>query len=362
MLPSAVAARGPVLEPEPGGVRGRRRRQRRGHRPRHLAGEADSSPPARPWTAFRLDPSGRWGFAAHAGAGSVDIIDVSRNQVAHRVEVGALPHQITFSDTYGYIRHLGSAEVTLVPLPQLTGQGALGLQTVAFGSRSPGEYPYPSYADAISPTGEYGAMMAANPVDRMVYYYMEGMIAPMGSYSTYGRVPRAVAVVDRSLRETAQGVYEATFRVPASGEFSVALLLDSPWVDSCFGFTAEPDATRSAEPGQTPVRVEFVTEARETTVGIPFELSFVLERAGSSEGLAGLDDVYVLATRPPGNWQHRQRAVPVGEGRYAVSVPADRDGIYYVTVSVPSLGVDPTRASYTSFRAVAAAGVAADSR
>jgi hypothetical protein len=310
--------------------------------------------------AFRLDPTGRWGFAAHAEADRVDVIDVSRNAVVHRLDVGRLPHQLAFSDTYAYVRHLGSAEITLVPLPQLSGKGQPGLQTVNFGSRPPGEYPYPSYADAISPTGEYGAMVATNPADRMVYYYMEGMIAPMGSFSAYGRVPRAVGVVDRSLRETDAGLYQATFKVPASGEYSVALLLDSPWVDNCFSFTAEPDPVKAQATPDDPVRIEYLTEARVTAAGRPFELQFALSRAGSAKPMAGIGDVLVLTTRPPGNWQRRQVARPLGDGRYSVTVPADKEGVYYVTVAVPSLDVDFAELPYVSFRATASA--AADDR
>lgn len=61
-----------------------------------------------------------------------------------------------------------------------------------------------------------------------IYYYMEGMTAPMGSFKNYGRVPRAVRVVDRSLRETAEGVYSARARIPKRGKYDVAFLLDSP--------------------------------------------------------------------------------------------------------------------------------------
>ena len=310
--------------------------------------------------AFRLDPTGRWGFAARAEADRVDVIDVSRNAVVHRLDVGRLPHQLAFSDTYGYVRHLGSAEITLVPLPQLSGKGRPGLQTVNFGSRPPGEYPYPSYADAISPTGEYGAMVATNPADRMVYYYLEGMIAPMGSFSAYGRVPRAVGVVDRSLRETDAGLYQATFKVPDSGEYSVALLLDSPWVDNCFTFTAERDPEKAQVTPDDPLRIEYLTEARVTAAGRPFELQFALSRAGSAEPMTGIDDVFVLTTRPPGNWQRRQVARPLGDGRYSVSVPADKEGVYYVTVAVPSLDVDFAELPHVSFRATASA--AADDR
>ena len=42
----------------------------------------------------------------------------------------------------------------------------------------------------------------------MIYYYSEGMAAPMGNFQNYRRVPRAVKVVDRSLREEARGLLD----------------------------------------------------------------------------------------------------------------------------------------------------------
>src|ERR1041384_427730 len=64
----------------------------------------------------------------------------------------------------------------------------------------------------------------------MIYYYSEGRAAPMGNFQNYRRVPRAVKVVDRSLREEARGIYSTTARLPKEGVYNVSLLLDSPRV------------------------------------------------------------------------------------------------------------------------------------
>lgn len=302
--------------------------------------------------AFRLDPSGRWGFVANAADNRVDVLDVSSGTLAHRLEVGEQPHQFAFTDTYAYVRHLGTADVTLIPLSQLSLKSRPGLQTVAFGSRPPGEYAFPAAANAISPTGEWTAVVTANPADKMVYYYMEGMIAPMGSYTTYGRVPRAVGIVDRSVRETEKGVYAAKFRVPASGDYSVAFLMDSPFIDHCFAFSAEPDARLAAGRQAGSVELEFVAEERRVPAGEPLAVRFVLTRPGSDEPVSGLEGVVVLATRPPGNWQERQRAKPLELGLYEASFMADQPGAYYVSVAVPSLGLDFTELPYITYLAV----------
>ncbi len=298
--------------------------------------------------AFDLDPSGRWGFAAQTGADRVAVVDLSRDAIAHRLEVESQPFQFAFTDTYAYVRHLGAPQVRLIPLAQLGLQETVGMQTVVFGDRAPSEYPYPTAASSITPTGEYGAVMAANPADKMVYYYMEGMIAPMGSYSTYGRVPKAVGIVDRSVRETEPGVYAARFRVPSSGEYDVAFLLDSPLIDHCFSFVADADPTLAGvDSGE--VKLEFLNTERESPVGEPYPVRFKLTRASDGGPVVGLDDITVIATRPPGSWQQRQQARSLGDGRYEVEVSSDQPGVYYVTVAVPSLGLDVNELPYLTF-------------
>ncbi|NIQ38333.1 MAG: hypothetical protein GTN81_07070 [Proteobacteria bacterium] len=302
--------------------------------------------------AFRFAPGGRWGFAANIIENRVDVLDASTGAISHRFEVGQQPHQFAFTDTYAYVRHLGTAEVILIPLAQLGEKTSPGLQKVALGNRAPGEYGFPAFADAISPTGEWTAVVATNPADRLVYYYMEGMVGPMGSYTAYGRIPRAVGVVDRSVQETEKGIYSAKFRVPKDGTYSVAFLIDSPVVDHCFSFTAEPNPVIVAEKEKHPVKIEFLTKERTVRVGEAFKVRFSLSRSLNEESISGLKDVVVLATRMPGTWQERQRAKPLGEGRYEVSFVADQPGVYYVSVAVPSFGVGFTELPYMSFRAM----------
>ena len=54
-----------------------------------------------------------------------------------------------------------------------------------------------------------GAVVAANRADKTVYYYAEGMMAPIGSFLNSSREPLAVRIVDRSIKETAPGFYSA---------------------------------------------------------------------------------------------------------------------------------------------------------
>src|SRR5678816_778703 len=91
-----------------------------------------------------------------------------------------------------------------------------------------------SIADAIVPAPEGNSVLLANPADGVIYYYTEGMAAPMGSFQNYRREPRAVMVWDQSLREASPGVYSTNLKLIGAGDYDVAFLLDTPRVSHCF--------------------------------------------------------------------------------------------------------------------------------
>ena len=302
--------------------------------------------------ALRFDHHGRWGFAANFRQNRVDIIDAQKGEVAYRIPVGKQPHQIAFTHMYAYVRHLGTPDVTLIKMADLGKEGLPEHHKVAFGNEAPGQYRYTSLADSLSPTGHMAAIIGANPAEKVLFHYMEGMMVPMGSYSTYGRIPRAVRVVDRSVHEIAEGVYAAKIRVPESGTYNVSLLVKSPRVMNCFTFEAEPETLSASQDRKPPaLKVEYVDPQRNVAVGKPFTVQFQLRRQAGSEPVTGLDDVMVTATRMPGNRPHRQIATHVGEGRYQVQLTVDQPGAYYLFISVPSLKVDSAKTPYLVLRA-----------
>jgi hypothetical protein len=143
---------------------------------------------------LRFAPGGRLGFVLDPGRNRVHVLDAASGRIVQTAATEAGPDQVAFSDDLAYIRHRGSPTVLMIPL-----------------------------------------------------LYKEGMAAPMGHFQTYGKQPRAVLVVDRSLRETAPGVYETEARLGAAGSYDLALLLDSPRLVHCFPVTvaADPAAARA---------------------------------------------------------------------------------------------------------------------
>jgi hypothetical protein len=86
-------------------------------------------------------------------------------------------------------------------------------------------------------------VLVTNPGDGQVYFYREGMAAPMGSFSAYSHTPRAAMVIDRSLRETRPAVYSVITRMPPAGTYDVALFVDSPRAIACLPLSVEPAET-----------------------------------------------------------------------------------------------------------------------
>jgi len=182
-------------------------------------------------------------------------------------------------------------------------------------------------------------MLVASPAEGLIYYYTEGAASAAGSFQGYGRVPRAVRVVDRGFRQEAPGIYSARFRVPESGDFVVALLLDDPRVVHCFQFTAKPDSAAGTEPTSAPPELTMLTEARQFKAGEEFRLQFTLRDPTTQTALADIKDVVVLVVQTGGNWNQRLAAEYQGDGVYEMRIRVPQSGRYTVLFSIPSANV-----------------------
>ena len=163
------------------------------------------------------------------------------------------PDRVTFSTEFAYIRHRGSINVVMISLKSAGREGTLpSLNRFPAGESPPGAMDDPTPADSIVPAPGAGAVLVANPKDQSVYYYREGLAAPMGTFNNYKRQPRALLVVNRSLRERARpGVYETTVRLDRAGRFDVVFLLDQPRIVHSFPITIEPDPAREPRSAAT---------------------------------------------------------------------------------------------------------------
>ena len=287
--------------------------------------------------SIRFAPGGRWGFVPNAERSVVHIFDASTNRMAHSVAVGKAPDQVAFTDAFAYVRSLGTEEVSAVRLSTVGKEP----DVIKFpgGQNAPGASPsFASRADAFVPAPEPNSILLANPADRMIYYYSEGMAAPMGNFQNYKREARAVKVVDRSLREESLGVYATTARLPQEGVYDISFLLGSPRVVHCFEATAKPDP--NAEQERTPaLSVEYLNKEKLPRAGESYKIQFKLTDTATGQPVEGLKDVRVLFFLSPGVWQKRDIAASVGGGVYELEVNVPQDGVYMVFVESQSRGV-----------------------
>jgi hypothetical protein len=208
------------------------------------------------------------------------------------------------------------------------------------GQKAFGEGAGPVAAAGIVQAPGARAVLVANPADRTVYYYKEGMAAPMGSFANYSRQPRAVLVVDRSLRERSPGTYETIARLRLPGQYDLAFFLDAPRVVDCLRLAvdADPEKAKERRAALAP-RVEYLTAERNAPAGRPFTLRLRILDPVTGEPRKDLRDVTLLGYAPPGSRQSRRPAAQVEPGIYEATLVPDGPGTYYVYVESLSQGL-----------------------
>lgn len=296
--------------------------------------------PAKPGVAtVRFAPNGRYGFAVNPKENVVHIFDASTNRMLHNVRIENSPDQVTFTKQFAYVRSLGNEHVSMINLSQI-GKQTVESSIARFpgGQKAPGLAASRSTADVVIPSAEENAVLVANPADKMIYYYQEGMAAPMGSFTNYKREPRALLVWDASLRETAPGVYSTRAQLTAQGNYDVAFLLDAPRIVNCFEMSIKenPEYQKKRE---VAIRVEPMLKDRQLRVGENTQLRFKVTDSATKLPRADLKDMGVLTFLAPGIWQQRHWAKPVGDGVYEISFVPPQAGVYYIFFQCPSLGV-----------------------
>jgi hypothetical protein len=309
--------------------------------------------------AVRFAPGGRYGFVPNAAAGVVHIFDASTNRPLHDMRVakgkdiaGRGPDQVAFTKEFAYVRSSGSLDVTMVRLSTLGKE--MDVVTFPAGQAAPADSRTDAAAaDSITPAPEGNSMIVANVADRQIYYYTEGMAAPMGDFQNYKREPRAVLVADRSMREVKSGTYETVTRLPKGGAYDVAFLLDSPRVTHCFDASAAENPSVKHERVAS-LTVEYLDQEKPLRANEDYRLRLRLSDKATGKPVDGLKDVNVLTFLSPGIWQKRAFARGVGEGVYELNINVPEDGLYMVFVESRTAGVAFRQLPYLMLRVAAA--------
>jgi YVTN family beta-propeller protein len=290
-------------------------------------------------TTIRFAPNGRFGFVTVPDANVVQVIDSSNASLVATIDVPKSPDQVTFTDTFAYVRSAGADHVTMIRLADLGAGHKPNLVDFPGGQLPPSAARVEAGADAVVPAPQSAAVIVVNPADKLIYHYEEGMAAPMGNYQTYGRTPTAALVVDRSLRESAPGVFSIRTQVPAAGSYDVAFFLDSPRVVHCFNLAVRTDPELKKLIAGRRVEVKPLVAPQTIRVNEPLAMKFRLIDPATGKPHANLTDVRILTMLAPGVWQQREIAQGSADGTYSITRALPEPGIYYIFIECPSLGL-----------------------
>ena len=286
--------------------------------------------------SIRFAPDGRYGFVLNSKQSAVHIFDAASNRMLHEVNIVKAPDQIMFSSAFAFVRSLETETIYMLRLGKIDQE--VDVTEFPGGQAAPGRGSTPVRADSIVLAPEGNSVIVANPVDKVLYYYTEGMAAPMGNFQNYRREPLAVMVVDRSLREIKPGIYSTTIKLPASGRYDVAFLNDSPRVAHCFSIAAETNPLLKEKP-LIALSIEHQVKEKKLAAGQDFTFRFKLIDTATGNPKSDLDDVRVLTFLSPGVWQRRDIAKPLGDGVYELKINVPEAGVYMLFVESPSMGV-----------------------
>jgi YVTN family beta-propeller protein len=298
---------------------------------------------------LRVSPDGRFALAVNPQRDRVYVIDVATNERVQDIRIPGEPFQVTFTQTFAYVRSLHSERVSMINLSTLGKGMEPTVQSVAAGSQAPAGGSGPAIADSVASAAGQGQVFIVNPADGTTYFYMEGMNATSSNYRVHGSTPRAVAVVDRSLKEVEPGVYAGRVRLPVAGKYDVAFMLQSPPILHCFSAEAADNPSLARQ--RDPLAVAFLTTQRHYNVGDTAAIRFRLTEPATGTARPGLTGVTVLGFAAPGRMRTVVDASDLGDGVYEARLPLPAAGAWYVHVSVPSLKMGYERMGYFSLQA-----------
>ncbi|MEQ1636523.1 MAG: YncE family protein [Methylococcales bacterium] len=299
-----------------------------------------------------VDPQGRFVWVVNQLASKVVVIDSATNTKLATAQVATEPDQIVFTTGYAYIRGLASEKFSLIEIGQVAklsektnAATANTLHELAVTQIQAGEKPPSTETQAIGvapmivPIPEQNGAMIASAPGKSIYYYTEGMMVPMGTLDNYQRIPRGLMVLDRSLRETSPGVFEAPVVIEKSGNYDVAVMLDQPRIIHCFTTKLSVNAEKPTKNVTPKLKLELLPLPATVTAGVATTIRFQLQDAATGQLQSGIRDARLLAFEPPGLWQQRFWLTEESEGVYQAIITFPHTGRFKLLVEALSKGL-----------------------
>ncbi len=197
----------------------------------------------------------------------------------------------------------------------------------------------PAAADAglrraiVAPGG--AGLLVANAADRLIYQYTEGMMAPVGSYANYKRVPLAIGLLDLGPREVAPGRYEVPVRYEAGGAHHLIVSGAGPRFVGCDRVALAPTSGQAQREAVPELKARLVEDrplagARRRIVVAMSEQA----PKGAGQPLSRVPDLTLLMFDKRSGWQQRAHLRELGDaaGRYVTEVAVPQGAGYEMFV------------------------------
>ena len=278
---------------------------------------------------------GRFAFAVNQLQNRVTLIDLAMSAVKGNIDVASKPDHITFSREFAYVRGQGTAHISVINLHEAR-KGRLQAVSVPMGQHAPQDAPESiNVASVMAPSPEGDGVVVANAPDRIIYRYAEGMMAPVGNFSNYKRLARALLILDSSLSEREPGRFVVPTTFDFGGQFDVIVKSLRPAVTACFTVTVD------GLPRQT--SITSIARTISAKLGPISRLQNGPESAinllltdPQHHPVFGIRDGVLLAVQQHGTWQRRVPIRELGEGRYEARLSFPEPGEFELLLTIPS--------------------------
>lgn len=296
--------------------------------------------PMAPGASFpKISPGGRFLLALFPQKRALAVVDLDRGLVVQRGKTGQEPEQLEFSEHYGYVLNRQSAYITIFRLADLGEGPELPVLEIPVGANPDNGIPVAGNLKKLAIMHGHGGALVAHAADRMVYHYMEGMMAPMSGLRLQTAPPVGMLIYHRRILEGPKpGEYRARLRLSEGGRYQVLFHLPSQGISACFELPVEGPWDLEKAPAR---KLSLVPKDDTYFLGSQGRVwvTFEIRDEITARAVTGLEDLKVMLFAPKGNWQWRALASEVQPGLYRAGVIFPRAGKYFLLVESRALGL-----------------------
>ena len=278
-----------------------------------------------------ITPDGRWALVANVKENLVHVIEIATNKLVQNIPVGTRPYQLMMSDAFAFVVSLDSERIVMISLRELGAPSAQQTSSFAAGASPPAAAADLGPGASIARAIDDAAVIVANPAENMIYYYMEGMLAPSGSFLNPGKEVRSVGVINHGLKERSAGLYSARVRLPSGADYDAAIMVGATY--QCFAFHV---ANQSASP-MIASTINYIEAPDVLSINEIGRFRFKLTGKKQSE-TAAMARVICFSTTG-GRSRHEFPAEEINDGVFEAHVSGLEPGAYYLYVAAPAWGI-----------------------